>query len=128
MESPKQREDIIYRNLETLGKEYKTPSKKEMPSLDSFMIDKTIHERKFINVSLERKLEKYKDIEDNYIVIYNNFSSPIKFVVPTINTHCHNLHYHKIYNRYLTIKELFSLQGFKGLQQLHKTLTKITKD
>lgn len=109
---PQNRERIFFIGvLEDSGSVYKTPIKKEMPSLDSFIIDKTVYNRKVPN-SLAIKIQKYSDTDNNYILLSSGFSRGIKHVCPTIRTGCHNVYYHKVYNRYLNVQELLTLQGF----------------
>jgi site-specific DNA-cytosine methylase len=93
---PQNRERIFFIGiLKSLGKIYTTPVKREMASLDSFMIDKAVYERTFINASLYNKLERYKDVLDNYIVLQDTYSRAIKFMCPTIRTGCLKYYYQK---------------------------------
>jgi DNA (cytosine-5)-methyltransferase 1 len=116
---PQNRERIFFigirKDIQT--KEYETPSKLHMKDLDDFIEDKTVYKRDGITPTLKSKLEKYSNVEGNYIITATNYSSGVKNVSPTLTTGCGS-NYHKVYNRYLTPKECLNLQGFKKFNQV----------
>lgn len=91
---------------------YQVPEKIQMQPLEEFIIDNNLPK---INPSpsLQRNINKipHNDLTSNYIVIYGYYF-PMKNICPTITTHCKYYYYTK-FQRYLTIKECLSLQGFR---------------
>jgi DNA (cytosine-5)-methyltransferase 1 len=92
--------------------EYTKPKCLPMRHMDDFMEEKIVYKRSGVCASLAKNLNKIKESDtESYIVNTFNFFSLMKYVSPTLNTHCGS-YYTTKYNRYLSARECLNLQGF----------------
>lgn len=92
-------------------KDFLTPPKLPLQSLNLFIINKNIVKNNNIPYTLQKKLDKIKN-SSNYIFCCDGIGSPMKNISPTLTCSGCKYMYHSTYNRYLSSKECLLLQGF----------------
>lgn len=111
---PQNRERVfiigIRKDIQKKGSVYTTPEKIPMRPLDDFIIDKTICKNS-IPKTIQKKLNKINN-QPNYICCCDNYTNPMKNILPTLTLSGCKYMFHSTYKRYLTTKECLSLQGF----------------
>ncbi len=90
---------------------FKIPPKIPMKPLEDFIIDKKVYE---LNTKSQIILKKIKSMnyKNGYIISDSNFLTIGYNYSPTLTANKCNRFYHTTYNRFLTIEECLSLQGF----------------
>jgi len=110
---PQNRERIfiigIRKDVQKENTYYTTPVKIPMQPLDDFILDKTIYYT-IVQQSLQKNLNKINNLK-NCIVTPFNYYYPIKYMSPTLTTHC-SKYFLTTYNRKLSVLECLLLQGF----------------
>ena len=115
---PQNRERIfiigIRKDVQKENTHYTTPEKLPIRDLDDFILDKQIYNTPICK-SLQQNLDKIKinnTYKKNYIVTPFTFYSIMYNISPTLTFSGCKYMFHTTYNRYLTLQECLSLQGF----------------